>query len=483
MSNTRSQKRRNNQQEAVENVSEGFASPVVVENSCPLDQEVSVAGSSKPKSPRIDGSFLESLRASLKDESTSEIKNLLVESQKEMLRLLKLETRENVRENTEEITKNETRSFNTPTKLVRINSTQNNDTNISLNMVPGVLTDSTNHPKRPKIRPQSQPTSKERPTVARTLFGAERNDNPALPKPKALTASLPTFDGKTEKFDIFEYLFRNNIKMYSHLTELQNEHFYSLLRGDALQALCNIEEAKKDSLEEIMTIFKRRFGDYLSMAKAGCEWDALRFDPSTQKLHEFLDVLQKTAKEAFESEAQQLVDKTIYAKMLDHVKKILNRAYPEDKLYNDIVLHLEKGMRLNGLGAPDEVNLVPLNKIEPAQTKSETKPAENTTQNTTQNTKKGYCFYCKKFGHFKAECRKLRRDKWQQTRKNNGLTKNIACTTPKCDTCGKPHKTEDFWNGANSANDPRPKLHFQREKNTDSSAQQSTAKFGEESKN
>ena len=39
------------------------------------------------------------------------------------------------------------------------------------------------------------------------------------------------------------------------------------------------------------------------MAKARCEWDALKFDPSTQKLHEFLDVLQKTAKEAFGSEA------------------------------------------------------------------------------------------------------------------------------------------------------------------------------------
>ena len=86
------------------------------------------------------------------------------------------------------------------------------------------------------------------------------------------------------------------------------------------------------------------------MAKARCEWDALKFDPSNQKLHEFLDVLQKTAKEAFGSEAQQFIDKAIYAKMPDHVKKILNRAYLEDKPYNDIVLHLEREMRLNGLG-------------------------------------------------------------------------------------------------------------------------------------
>ena len=127
MSTTRSQKRKNIHQEANENVSNGFVSPVIVENSCPIDQYVCVAGSSKPKSPRIEGSFLESLRASLKEELTSKIKNLLRESQKEMLRPLKPETRENIRENVEEETENETRSFYTPTKSVRINSTHNND--------------------------------------------------------------------------------------------------------------------------------------------------------------------------------------------------------------------------------------------------------------------------------------------------------------------------------------------------------------------
>ena len=209
-----------------------------------------------------------------------------------------------------------------------------------------------------------------------------------------------------------------------------------------------------------MTVFKRRFDDYLSMAKARCEWDALKFDPSTKKFHEFLDVLQKIAEEAFGSEAKQFIDKAIYAKMPDHVKKILNGAYLEDKPFNDIVLHLEREMRLNGLGAPDDVILVPLNKIEPAQTKTEIKPA----QNTTQNIKKRYCFYCYMFGHFKAECQKMKRDKWHHTWRYNNQTKNNAGITLKGDTCGKPHKTEDCWNGANSANDPRPKRHFQQEK-------------------
>ena len=127
MSTSRSQKKRNNQQEVVENVSEGFVSPVIAENSCPLDQDVDVVGPSKPKSPRVENTALESLRVSLKEEITSEIKNLLMESQREMLKLLRSETGENVRNSTIDETENETRSFHTPAKTVRINSTSNHD--------------------------------------------------------------------------------------------------------------------------------------------------------------------------------------------------------------------------------------------------------------------------------------------------------------------------------------------------------------------
>ena len=262
MSTTRRQKRRNDQQSTNEKVSEGLISPIVVGNPCSLNQDDEVAGPSNSKSPRIENSLLESLRASLKEEITSaKIKNLLVESQKEMLQLLKPETRGIIRENTEEEVEEETRNFYTPTKSVRISSTQN-DSLACRNMVTGVLTDSTNQPKRTKARSQSQPPSKERPVVARTLFATDKNDGTTLPMPKALTASLPTFDGKSEKFELFEDLFRNNIKMYPHLTEIQKiNYFHSLLRGDALQAFCNIEDTKKDSHDEIMTIFKRRFGD------------------------------------------------------------------------------------------------------------------------------------------------------------------------------------------------------------------------------
>ena len=179
-----------------------------------MDQDVDVVRPTKPKSPRVEYSALESLRVSLKEEITSEIKNLLMESQREMLKLLRSETGENVRNSTIYETENETRSFHTPTKTVRINSTSNHDTDtyVSRNMVTGVLTDSTNHPKRPKIRSQSQPAATDRPAVARTLFRADKIDSTTLSMPKALTASLPIFDGKSDKIELFEDFFRNNKK-------------------------------------------------------------------------------------------------------------------------------------------------------------------------------------------------------------------------------------------------------------------------------
>ena len=133
MSTTRSQKRNNAQRDADDNVSEGFILPINMESSRPLDQDIELAGPSKPKSPRVENSLLESLRSSLKEEITSEVKTLLLESQKEMLKLLRPETRENIRVQTSGKPENETRSFYTPTKTVRINSTQNEDPGVSHN--------------------------------------------------------------------------------------------------------------------------------------------------------------------------------------------------------------------------------------------------------------------------------------------------------------------------------------------------------------
>ena len=56
-----------------------------------------------------------------------------MESQKEILKILKPETNKNVREQEENVFQNEPREFYTPTSSVWISSTLNDDTNISRN--------------------------------------------------------------------------------------------------------------------------------------------------------------------------------------------------------------------------------------------------------------------------------------------------------------------------------------------------------------
>ena len=77
MFTTRSQKSRIAHQESIDNnVSEGLISPVLMESGVQADQDAMVVGPSDGKSPRIENNALEGLRASLKDEITSEIKIL-----------------------------------------------------------------------------------------------------------------------------------------------------------------------------------------------------------------------------------------------------------------------------------------------------------------------------------------------------------------------------------------------------------------------
>ena len=167
-------------------------------------------------------------------------------------------------------------------------------------------------------------------------------------------------------------------KKYPHLTEIQKtNYFHSLLRGNAFQAYCILDDAKKDNLEEVVTAFKRRFGDSQLSAKARCEWDSLHFDPTKNKLHELLDVLQKTAKEAFNPEAQKFIDKAIYEICRTMSKRSLN-PYLEDKPNIVFVLHLEREMHLNGVGAPDETALVPLNSVDVAPPERKNKTSEET---------------------------------------------------------------------------------------------------------
>ena len=101
-------------------------------------------------------------------------------------------------------------------------------------------------------------------------------------------------------------------------------------------------------------------------------------------------------------------------------------------------------MRLNGLGAPDETTLVPLSTVD-----------AEVTEDKKEQQQRGCCFHCGKYGHYKPQCRRLRKKRYYATKTGTADSNPAEAPKPKCNTCGKLHKTENSWDGANAANDSR----------------------------
>ena len=139
---------------------------------------------------------------------------------------------------------------------------------------------------------------------------------------------MPTFDGKTEKFEEFEDLFPTSLKIPNQLTEEDKKnYFHSLMRGDALQTFKNITSPNRESLGEFLTVFHRKYVKPQSMATAKHNFQRLVFTPENPHLIDFPDELQKLAKDALGVAAQAIVEPFIHAKMPSYLKKLIKQAH------------------------------------------------------------------------------------------------------------------------------------------------------------
>ena len=159
-----------------------------------------------------------------------------------------------------------------------------------------------------------------------------------------------TFDGKSEKFEFFEDLFHTMIKMQPAMTEqMKTNHFHSLLRKGALQTFRNINSINRQTLYDVLVIFRRKYLKPESQATAKHEWHRLTFDPSTMKLPDFLEKLNQGAEKAFGDNAKSMIDCLLYAKLPPKLNRSVNMARLENGTYEEIVAHLERGLELKAL--------------------------------------------------------------------------------------------------------------------------------------
>ena len=145
-----------------------------------------------------------------------------------------------------------------------------------------------------------------------------------------------TFDGKSEKFELFEDLFHTMIKMQPAMTEQKKiTHFHSLLRKGARQTIRNINSINRQTLEDVLVIFRRKYVKPESQATAKHKWHRLNFDPNTMKLPDFLEELNKGAEKAFGENAKSMIDSLLYATLPPKLKRSVNM---ENGTYEEIVI-------------------------------------------------------------------------------------------------------------------------------------------------
>ena len=91
-----------------------------------------------------------------------------------------------------------------------------------------------------------------------------------------------------------------------------------------------------------------------------------------------------------------------------HLKKSINQAHLEKGTYEQIVSHLEKELEMNGLEAPDALQINTVKQ-----------------QATQQNSKKSKptWHHCEKPRHYRNQCRQLKREE-NQVQKNTNFADN-----------------------------------------------------------
>ena len=272
-------------------------------------------------------------------------------------------------------------------------------------------------------------------------------------RPQAATMLKPVstntliFDGKNEKFELFEDLFHTMLKMQPEMTEaMKINHFHVHLRKEALQTFRNISAVNRKTLDDVLIVFRRKYVKPESQATAKHKWHKLTFDPNTKSLPDFLEELNECAERAFGDNAQHMIDSLRYAKLPSHSKRSLKLAYLENGTYDQIVAHLKRDLDFSGLENDGELTIPTMTAVPP-----------NDNQKKTEQTKV-VCHYCKKPGHVIRDCRKRMRK--EQDERNDPSTQKMKPSTSKSDApCPHfqrtNHPPEQCWSRPNAANRPK----------------------------
>ena len=107
-------------------------------------------------------------------------------------------------------------------------------------------------------------------------------------------------------------------------------------------------------------------------------------------LVEPLEELQELAKDTFGKTAHAIIEHFINSKMPPELNKSINQAHVENGTYEQIDIHLEKELELNGFEAPGELQVDCVSQNATGTNAERPKPTRH---------------HCEKPGHYKNQCR------------------------------------------------------------------------------
>ena len=138
------------------------------------------------------------------------------------------------------------------------------DTTIPAQILP-VPTDNRDVPSEAPIDPINR--------LAVVIMGKNNKPSAHTLMVRPVSTTTLTFDGISEKFELFEDLFHTIIKKQPDMTEtMKVNHFHSLLRKNSLQTFRNINSANRQTLEDILAVFRRKYVKPESQATAKHKW-------------------------------------------------------------------------------------------------------------------------------------------------------------------------------------------------------------------
>ena len=149
--------------------------------------------------------------------------------------------------------------------------------------------------------------------------------------PKSFMTTMPTFDWKSEKFELFEDLFQTSLKDHNQLTEKDKINYFHSHAWWCAADVQKISSPSSEKLGEILSVFCRKYVKPPSMATEKIQISTSSFQSSESEVNWFSGRTPETRKTGNQS-CRPTDHRTILIcqDASPHLEKSLNQAHLEN---------------------------------------------------------------------------------------------------------------------------------------------------------